>query len=79
MPAQQRRVVAWVTISTEGHTSGPQGAPYDTWLHEHVNRETSAAHLEGIWRCASTVLVSRINYEGFYSTGSSQGKGPLNV
>jgi dihydrofolate reductase len=64
---QQRRVVAWVTISMDGYTSGPQGPAHDTWLHEHVNREPSAAHFEGVWRSASTVLVGRTNYEGFYS------------
>jgi dihydrofolate reductase len=64
---QHRRVVAWVTISIDGYTSGPHGPAHDSWLHEHVRREPSAAHFEGIWRGASTVLVGRVNYEGFYS------------
>lgn len=67
MSELQRRVVAWATISMDGYTSGPQGPAHDTWLHEHVQRESSAAHFEGIWRGASTVLVGRTNYEGFYS------------
>jgi dihydrofolate reductase len=64
---QQRRVVAWVTISMDGYTSGPGGPAQDTWLHEHVRRVSAAAHFEGIWRGASTIVVGRTNYEGFYS------------
>ncbi len=67
MSEQQRRVVAWVTISIDGYTSGPGGPAQDTWLYGHVRRESSAAHFEGIWRGASTVIVGRTNYEGFYS------------
>jgi dihydrofolate reductase len=62
---RQRRLVAWVTISIDGYTSGPQGPAHDTWLYEHVQREPSAAHFEGIWRGASTLLLGRTNYEGF--------------
>jgi hypothetical protein len=40
MSEQQRRVVAWVTISMDGYTSGPQGPAHDTWMYEHVKRET---------------------------------------
>ena len=67
MPEQQRRVVAWVTISMDGYTSGPGGPAQDAWLYEHVRRASAAAHFEGIWRNASTVVVGRTNYEGFYS------------
>ena len=67
MAEQQRRVVAWVTISMDGYTSGPGGPAQDTWLHEHVRRVSAAAHFEGIWRGASTIVVGRTNYEGFYS------------
>lgn len=67
MPEQQRRVVAWVTVSMDGYTSGPGGPAQDSWLYEHVQRASSAAHFEGIWRAASTVVVGRTNYEGFYS------------
>jgi dihydrofolate reductase len=67
VPERQRRVVAWVTISIDGYTSGPGGPAQDSWLQEHVRRASSAAHFEGIWRSASTVVVGRTNYEGFYS------------
>jgi dihydrofolate reductase len=63
----QRRVVAWVTLSIDGYSSGPGGPAEDIWLHEHVRHKSSAAHFEGIWRGASTVVVGRSNYEGFYS------------
>ena len=67
MPEQQRRVIAWVTISMDGYTSGPGGPADDIWLYEHVQRASAAAYFEGIWRGASTVVVGRTNYEGFYS------------
>jgi dihydrofolate reductase len=67
VPEQQRRVVAWVTISMDGYTSGPGGPAQDAWLYEHVRRASAAAHFEGIWRNASTVVVGRTNYEGFFS------------
>ncbi|MGH3258406.1 MAG: dihydrofolate reductase family protein [Streptosporangiaceae bacterium] len=67
MPEQQRRVVAWMTISMDGYTSGPGGPAQDAWLHEHALRASSAAHFEGVWRGASTVVVGRTNYEGFYA------------
>ncbi|MEV0050850.1 dihydrofolate reductase family protein [Saccharopolyspora shandongensis] len=67
MSETSRRVVAWVTMSMDGYTSGVAGPAHDTWLYEHVKHEASAAHFEGIWRGASTVLLGRTNYEGFYS------------
>jgi dihydrofolate reductase len=67
MAEWKRRVVAWVTISMDGYASGPGGPAHDNWLYEHVRRPPSAAHFEGIWRGASTVVVGRTNYEGFYS------------
>jgi dihydrofolate reductase len=67
MSEQRRRVIAWVTISIDGYTSGPGGPAEDAWLYEHVRRASSAAHFEGIWRGASTIVVGRTNYEGFYS------------
>ncbi|MGW1678592.1 dihydrofolate reductase family protein [Saccharopolyspora sp. NPDC002376] len=67
MPETSRRVVSWVTMSMDGYTSGPEGPAHDAWLYEHVKHEASAAHFEGIWRGASTVLMGRTNYEGFYS------------
>jgi dihydrofolate reductase len=47
--------------------AGPGGPAEDFWLHEHVRTASSAAQFEGVWRGASTVVVGRTNYEGFYS------------
>ena len=41
MSEQRRRVVAWVTISMDGYSSGPGGPPEDVWLYEHVRRASS--------------------------------------
>jgi hypothetical protein len=62
-----RRVVAWASVSMDGYTSGPGGPAHDQWLYEHVSQEQTCAYFEGIWRGASTALLGRTNYEGFYS------------
>lgn len=67
MAEHRRKVVAWVTISMDGYTSGPGGPAHDSWLYQHVAREASAAHFEALWRGADTLLMGRTNYEGFYS------------
>ena len=64
--APGRRVIAWASISIDGYTSGPGGPEHDAWLHEHAMKEQTAAYFEGIWRGASTALLGRTNYEGFY-------------
>jgi len=69
VPEQRRRVVAWVTISMDGYTSGPGGPARDAWPVEHARRAPSATHFEGIWRGASTIVVGRTNYEGFCAIG----------
>jgi hypothetical protein len=51
----------------DGYTSGPGGPAQDAWLYERVRRASAAAHFEGIWRGASTVVVGRTNHEGFYA------------
>jgi dihydrofolate reductase len=51
----------------DGCTSGPGGPAHDQWLYEHAGREQTSAYFEGIWRGASTALLGRKNYEGFYS------------
>lgn len=66
MPAA-RKVVAWTSVSMDGFSSGPGGPEHDTWLYEHAMQEQTGAYFEGIWRGASTALLGRTNYEGFYS------------
>ena len=63
----ERRVVAWASVSIDGFTSGPGGAAEDQWLTDHAGQEQTAVYFEGIWRGADTALLGRKNYEGFYS------------
>jgi hypothetical protein len=77
VPAQQRRVVAWVTISMDGYTSGPQGPAHDTWLYEHVSREPSAGHFEGIWRGARSAFTTAGSDLSSLRQGSRATPGPV--
>lgn len=65
--ARSRRVIAWVSVTLDGYTSGPDGPMHDTWLHEHAMHEQTGAYFEGIWRGVDTVLLGRKNFEGFAS------------
>jgi dihydrofolate reductase len=59
-----RNVVLWMGISVDGFTSGPNERL--DWLVPHaVQPEAEAIHRRLRERC-DTVLVGRVNYEGFY-------------
>jgi dihydrofolate reductase len=60
-----RRIVAQVSVTIDGYSSGPGGPAHDTWLHEHAFQEQAAAFYEGLWRGIDTALVGRTNYEGY--------------
>ncbi len=62
-----RRVVAWVSLSIDGYSSGPKGPEGDAWLHEKAMLDSTCTYFEGIWRGADTAVLGRTNYEGFYS------------
>ena len=62
-----RRIVAWTSLTLDGYTSGPDGPAHDTWLYEHAAQSATAEYFEGIWRGADTIVLGRINYEGFHS------------
>lgn len=62
---EPRRVVAFVTVTMDGCTSGPDGPGSDTWLYEHAVREPAATLYEGVWRSCSSALVGRRSHEGF--------------
>ncbi|AYY11365.1 dihydrofolate reductase [Actinobacteria bacterium YIM 96077] len=62
-----RRIVAWANITIDGYSSGPGGPADDSWLYEHAQQEQTAEYFEGIWRGADTIVLGRINYEGFYA------------
>lgn len=61
----ERRALAWCTVSIDGYSSGPGGPQHDDWLYEHVMQPATAEYFEGIWRGCSTVMLGRNNYAGF--------------
>lgn len=63
-PGPQRKAVANVTVSMDGFASDRDGGM--GWLVEYAVHEQTAAYFEGIWRGASTALLGRTNYEGFF-------------
>ncbi len=63
-------------MSLDGFTSGPGGPQYDTWLYEHAGQEATSTYFEGIWRGASTALLGRTNYEGFYAAWPAMTRDP---
>jgi dihydrofolate reductase len=66
MPHSTRKVVANITLSLDGRTTGPAG-PYDMgWIVPHAI--TDAAR-DGLLRITdgTTAVLGRINYEGFGS------------
>jgi dihydrofolate reductase len=73
---KNRKVLAQVSLSMDGFTSGPGGPDHDTWLYEHALQEQTAVHYEGIWRGVDTVLMGRTNYEGFFSVWPAMTRDP---
>jgi dihydrofolate reductase len=65
--ADDRRVIAWCSVSIDGYSSGPDGPAHDTWLYQHALKDATAEHFEGIWRGCSSALVGKNNYLGFHS------------
>ena len=58
-----RRIVAWTSLTLDGHTNGPDGPARDTWQHEHALQPQTADYFEGTWRGADAILLGRNNYE----------------
>ena len=59
-----RTVIASVTVSLDGYSAGPEGDM--TGLVEHAGDPETMTWFEGVYRGASTALMGRTNYEGFY-------------
>jgi dihydrofolate reductase len=59
-----RTVIANITLSLDGRTTGPQG-PYDmSWIAPHnVSAQARASMLD--MTTGSTALLGRVNYQGF--------------
>jgi dihydrofolate reductase len=62
-----RKVVANISLSLDGRTTGP-GGEYDMgWIAPHALTDVSRAHLIKLTVGATTVLLGRKNYQGFSS------------
>lgn len=62
-----RRVVANISLSLDGRTSGAAG-PYDMgWIVPHAVTDGARAHLARLTGATTTVLLGRLNYQGFGS------------
>lgn len=60
-----RTVVANITLSLDGRTTGA-GGEYDMgWLAAHAVTDAARNHLMAVTTPATTVLLGRKNYEGF--------------
>jgi dihydrofolate reductase len=62
-----RTVVANISLSLDGRTSGP-GGEYDMgWIVPHAITDASRNHMIDVTSPATTVLLGRKNYQGFGS------------
>ncbi len=65
--ARTRRVVANISLSLDGRTTG-LGGEYDMgWIVPHAIKNAGRNHMINITSPATTVLIGRKNYEGFGS------------
>jgi len=69
-----RTVIASVTVSLDGCSAGPGGDL--TGLVEHAGSPATVAWFEGVFRGASTTLMGRTNYEGFYGYWPAMARDP---
>lgn len=69
-----RKVIAHIAMSIDGYVSEPDNGM--AWIGEHAVSEQSAAYFESYWRNVSTVLLGRINYEGFHGFWPQVAKDP---
>jgi dihydrofolate reductase len=62
---KHRTVIANISLSLDGRTSGP-GGEYDMgWIVPHAITDTARDHMVNVTSPATTVLLGRKNYEGF--------------
>ncbi len=60
-----RTVVANISLSLDGRTTGP-GGDYDmSWIVPHATTDGSRAHMVRVTEGATTALLGRKNYQGF--------------
>jgi dihydrofolate reductase len=58
-----RKVTLWIGMSLDGYTSGPNEQL--DWLVPHVTPQAQA-YFRKMRQSADTILVGRVNYEGFF-------------
>jgi dihydrofolate reductase len=64
---KQRTVIANISLSLDGRTSGP-GGEYDMgWIVPHAITDAARDHMIDVTSPATTVLLGRKNYQGFGS------------
>lgn len=62
-----RTVIANISLSLDGRTSGP-GGEYDMgWIVPHAVTNAARNHMISVSSMATTVLLGRKNYQGFGS------------
>jgi dihydrofolate reductase len=59
-----RRVVLWIGMSLDGYTSGPN--EQIDWLAPHITPQAKA-YFKKMRERSDTILVGRVNYEGYLS------------
>jgi dihydrofolate reductase len=65
MSLHRRKVVANISLSLDARTTGPAG-PYDMgWVVPHAVTEEARDRLVRMTEDATTVLLGRVNYQGF--------------
>lgn len=60
-----RRVTANISLTLDGRYNGPGGANDMGAIVSYATTEVARAHLTRIWEGATTVLLGRVNAEGF--------------
>jgi dihydrofolate reductase len=66
-PSNIRTVIANISLSLDGRTTGPGGAYDMGWIVPHAITEGARNHMIAVTTPATTVLLGRKNYEGFGS------------
>jgi dihydrofolate reductase len=64
---RQRTVVANISLSLDGRTTGPGGEFDMSWIVPHALSDGSRSHMVAVTAPATTALLGRKNYEGFSS------------
>jgi dihydrofolate reductase len=66
-PSNGRTVVANISLSLDGRTTGPNGEYDMGWIVPHAITEGARNHMIAVTTPATTVLLGRKNYQGFGS------------